>query len=210
MIAFFLVAFPAIFTIVNPLGAVGPFLGMTRRDTPEKRTQTASRACFMAAGVLLVCAAAGGFVFEFFGITLPALKIAGGCLLFIVGMDMVNARASGAKGTTEEQREGELKEDIAVFPLAVPLLSGPGSMVTVFILAERAKTLPEYGIIFLSIAITMVLSWLVLRQASRLARLLGATGINVTSRIMGLILAAIAVQFILTGLTEALPGLAQS
>jgi multiple antibiotic resistance protein len=205
--SFFLIAFPAVFTIVNPLGAVGPFLGMTMRDSEQKRHSTALRACITAAGVLCVCGAIGSFIFQFFGITLPALKIAGGCLLFVVGMDMVNARASGAKQTEEEREEGSLKEDIAIFPLGIPLLSGPGSMVSIFILAERAKTPGDHAVIYVSILLTMLISWLTLRQASRLARLFGATGINVMSRIMGLILAAIAVQFILNGIADALPGL---
>lgn len=204
---FFLIAFPAIFTIVNPLGAVGPFLGMTLRDSESKRHSTALRACLTATGVLCVCAGVGSFMFQFFGITLPALKIAGGCLLFIVGMDMINARTSGAKSTQEEHDEGALKEDIAIFPLGIPLLSGPGAMVSVFILVERARTAIDHVVIFASIVLTMLLSWLILRQASRLARFFGATGINVMSRIMGLILAAIAVQFILNGLIDALPGL---
>ncbi len=206
-INFLIVAFPAVFTIVNPLGAVGPFLAMTNRDGVDKRNSTAYRACMVAAGVLLVCAAIGGFVFQFFGITLPALKVAGGSLLFLVAMDMVNARASGSKATDEEREEGSLKEDIAIFPLGIPLLSGPGSMVTVFILVEKAKTLEQHLLIYVSIVLTMFLSLVMLRQASRLAHYLGATGINVMSRIMGLILAAIAVQFILNGLLEALPGL---
>jgi multiple antibiotic resistance protein len=200
---FFLVVFPAIFTIVNPLGSLGPFLSMTSRDTVEKKLSTAKRACLLATVVLVVCALAGGFIFKFFGITLPALKIAGGCLLFLVGMDMVNARESRVRGTEEEREEGVLKDDIAVFPLAIPLLCGPGAMVTVFILVERAKTLPEHAIIYASIFATTLISFIMLKEASRLARYLGATGINVMSRIMGLILAAIAVQFILGGLTQA-------
>lgn len=204
---FFLVAFPAIFTIVNPLGAVGPFLGMTGRDGEAKRQSTAYRACALATIVLFVCTALGSFIFQFFGITLPALKIAGGFLLFLVAMDMINARSSGSKATDEEREEGALKEDIAIFPLGIPLLSGPGSMVTVFILAERARTPIEHLSIYVSIFVTMLISLIVLRQASRLARFLGATGINVMARLMGLILAAIAVQFILNGLLDALPGL---
>lgn len=204
--SFFLVAFPAIFTIVNPLGAVGPFLAMTARDSREKRYSTAKRACVLATIVLAICAVAGGFLFQFLGITLPALKIAGGCLLFLVAIDMLNARESGSRATEEEREEGALKEDIAIFPLGIPLLSGPGSMISVFILMERAKGI-EQAWVFVSIFATMFLSYLVLSQASRLARLLGATGINVMSRLMGLILAAIAVQFILNGLLEALPGL---
>jgi multiple antibiotic resistance protein len=204
---FLLIAFPAIFTIVNPLGAVGPFLGMTAQDPFAKRNSTAKRACILAGIVLIVCAALGGFLFQFFGITLPALKIAGGCLLFIVGLDMINARESGSRATTEERQEGALKDDIAVFPLAIPLLSGPGSMVTMFILVERANTPLQHCAIYLSVLTTMLLSWLVLRQAARLAHVLGNTGLNVLSRIMGLVLAAIAVQFVLNGLLDALPGL---
>src|SRR4051812_17326357 len=116
---FFAVAFPAIFTIVNPLGAVGPFLGMTARDTEEKRNSAAYRACVLATCVLLVCAILGQFFFQFFGITMPALKIAGGFLLFLVGMDMINARTSGARTTDQEREEGALKEDIAIFPLGI-------------------------------------------------------------------------------------------
>lgn len=204
---FFLVAFPAIFTIVNPMGAVGPFLAMTARDSNDKRNSTAKRACLLAAMVLIVCAATGAFVFQVFGITLPALKIAGGFLLFMVGVDMVNARESRARATDEEREEGALKEDIAVFPLGIPLLSGPGSMVTVFILVERAKNPGETALVYLSIFLTAIISLIILTQASRVARLFGATGINVMSRIMGLILAANAVQFILNGLLEALPAL---
>ena len=204
---FLLVAFPAIFTIVNPLGAVGPFLAMTGRDSNKKRDSTAKRACLLAAVVMFACAALGAFVFQVFGITLPALKIAGGALLFLVGLDMVNARESRARATDEEREEGALKEDIAIFPLGIPLLSGPGAMVTVFILVERAKDPFEVSIVYVSIALTMVVSLVFLMQASKLASLFGATGINVMSRIMGLILAANAVQFILNGLVEALPAL---
>jgi multiple antibiotic resistance protein len=207
MFNFFLIAFPAIFTIVNPLGAVGPFLAMTARDSLPKRHSTAQRACMLAAMVLAVCGAIGGILFQFLGITLPALKIAGGCLLFLVAIDMLNARESRSKNTEEEREEGALKEDIAIFPLGIPLLSGPGAMISVFILMEKAKPGMEQALIFCAIGATMLVSYVVLAQASRLARILGATGINVMSRMMGLILAAIAVQYILTGLTEALPGL---
>lgn len=206
-LSFLLVAFPAIFTIVNPLGAVGPFLAMTARDSDPKKASTAQRACLLAAITLVVCAATGSFIFQFFGITLPALKIAGGTLLFLVAMDMLNARESGSKSTGAEREEGALKEDIAIFPLAIPLLCGPGSMVSVFILVERAKTPLDQAWIYFSVVATMYISYILLRQAPRVARLLGATGINVMSRMMGLILAAIAVQFIITGVAEALPGL---
>lgn len=205
--SFFLVAFSAIFTIVNPLGALGPFLAMTAGDSQEKRNSTAARACWVSCAVLCGSAAIGMFIFRFFGITLPALKIAGGVLLSFVAMDMINARESRTRGTEEEQKEGFLKEDIAVFPLGIPLLSGPGSIVSTFILVDRAQTIFQHALIYLSIMLTMFLSYAMLRQAGMLAKWLGQTGINVFSRLMGIALAAIAVQFVLDGVGEALPGL---
>jgi multiple antibiotic resistance protein len=205
--SFFWVALPAIFTIVNPLGAIGPFMAMTARDSQAKKASAAKRACLIAGSVLTLCTALGAFLFHFFGFTLPALKIAGGVLLFNIGLDMLHARQSRSKGTAEEREEGALKDDVAVFPLGIPLLCGPGSMVTVLILGERARSPVEHAFIYLSILITIFASYLMLRESSRLARLLGATGMNVVSRIMGLILTAIAVQFILDGLAEALPRL---
>lgn len=189
------------------MGAVGPFIAMTARDDAAKKRSTAYRASVIATIVLLVCTAVGTFMISFFGFSIPALKIAGGVLLFGVGIDMLNARESRSKATAEERQEGALKDDVAIFPLGIPLLSGPGSMVTVFILSEKAKTTFEHIWIYISIILTMTLSYIVLTQSTRLARAFGATGMNVLSRIMGLILAAIAVQFIIDGLLIALPGL---
>jgi len=204
---FLLVALPAIFTIVNPMGAVGPYLAMTATDSAAKQLSTAKRSCWIALFVLFGCGALGQVIFQFLGITIPALKIAGGVLLFLVALDMINARQSRSKATDEDTAEGVAKDDVAIFPLAIPLLSGPGAIVTVFILVDRAKSFLEHSMIYLSIAITMFVSYLILSQASRVARLLGQIGMNVLSRLMGLVLAAIAVQFVLAGLSEALPGL---
>lgn len=205
--SFFLISFSAIFTIVNPLGAVPAFIAMTAQDSPIKRVYMARRACWVAFLVLVVCAAVGGFLFRFFGITLPAFKIAGGILLFLIGLDMLNARQSRAKGTVEEAEEGVIKDDIAVFPLAIPLLSGPGAIVSVFILVDKAKAAEEHLALYLSIALTIFICFFILRQAGRVVQWMGQIGMNVLSRLMGLILAAIAIQFILDGLKEALPGL---
>lgn len=203
----FVIAFSAIFTIVNPLGAVPAFLAMSTHDSMSKKIDMARRASWIAFLVLAGCAALGGFLFRFFGITLPAVKIAGGILLFFIAMDMLNARQSRAKGTLEEAEEGVVKDDIAVFPLAIPLLSGPGSIVTVFILADKATGLLEHTALYLSIALTMVLSFFMLREAGKLVRFMGQIGLNVFSRLMGLILAAIACQFLIDGILGAFPQL---
>ncbi len=206
--AFFIVSLSAIFTIVNPLGAVPAFLAMTHQDSHAKRVSMAKRASLLSFAVLVTCAAVGGFLFKFFGITMPALKIAGGCLLFFIAIDMINARQSRAKGTDEEAEEGVVKDDIAVFPLAIPLLSGPGAIVTIFILVEKAKTPLEELALYLSLILTSIACFVVLKEAGRMARYMGQIGMNVFSRLMGLVLAAIAVQFILDGVKDALPGLA--
>lgn len=206
MDAYLFVAVSTLFTLVNPLGAIGPFLAMTVGESPERRRGQARRASIVAALILAGSAAVGSFVFSFFGITLPALKIAGGVLLFFIAFDMVNAKTSGTKATPEEQAEGRDKEDIAVFPLGMPLLAGPGSIVSVFVLSEQAKSVMNTISLYGAIAITGLTIYMTLREAHRLAKLLGQTGINVFSRLMGVVLAAISVQFVIDGVRSALAG----
>jgi multiple antibiotic resistance protein len=208
MDAFLFVAVSTLFTIVNPVGAVGPFLAMTVGESAERRRNTARRASLTAAGVLAGSAMIGAFVFRFYGITLPALKIAGGILLFFIAFDMVNARPSRTKQTAEEQKEGVEKADVAVFPLGIPLLAGPGSIVSAFMLSDQAESVVRQMALYGAIAITGLAMYVTLREAPRLMKVLGQTGINVFSRLMGVILAAVAIQFIIDGLRMALPGLA--
>jgi multiple antibiotic resistance protein len=204
---FFIVAISTMVTIVNPVGAVGPFLAMTGDDTMKKRREIAWRAATVALGVLVVCAALGGLVFRFYGITLPAVKIAGGILLMNVAIDMINARQSRSKSTNEETEEGILKSDPGVFPIGIPLLAGPGSIVSVLLLSERAETIGQQLWMYVALCLVSAFSFLVLAQAHRVIGLLGKTGMNILSRLMGLILASTAIQFIINGVSEALPGL---
>ena len=204
MLGFLLVAVSTLLTIVNPIGALGPFLAMTLTESPQRRRQIAWRAALVSGGILAGCALAGAFIFRFYGITLPALKVAGGVLLFFVAFDMINARPSRTKQTAEEQSEGVVKEDIAVFPLAIPLLSGPGSIVSVFMLADQAHSWDLQIALYGAIAITLIATFVTLREAHRIVRYLGQIGINVLSRLMGLVLAAIAVQFVIDGIKAAL------
>jgi multiple antibiotic resistance protein len=208
MLTFLIVSVSTLVTIVNPIGALGPFLAMTLGESTARRRQIAWRASVVSGGILAGCALAGAFIFKFYGITLPALKVAGGVLLFFVAFDMINARQSRTKQTAEEQTEGVMKEDIAVFPLAIPLLSGPGSIVSMFMLADQARTWEANLSLYLAVFVTVIVVYLVLREAHRVVGMLGPIGINVVSRLMGLVLAAIAVQFILDGIRAALPGLA--
>ncbi len=203
--AFFVICFSTLFTIMNPLGALGPFLAMTSDYDRARRILTAERACIVAFSVLLGASILGSFVFRFFGVTIPALRIAGGTLLFIVALDMLNARTSRTKSTSEEAEEGSVKEDIAVFPLGIPLLAGPGAIVSVFLLSEKASELPHHAALYLALVCTVGLCFLILREAGRLANFLGHIGMNVMSRLLGIILAAVAIQFVIEGIKEALP-----
>jgi len=173
----------------------------------SKRRVTARRASLVAGSILLFCAVAGGYFFKTLNISVPALRIAGGILLLLISIDMLNARSPRAKGTSEEHEEGALKDDIAVFPLAIPLLSGPGAIVSVFILSERAQGGLQHAALYLSIIVVVMIVFLTLNEAHRIATALGQIGMNILSRLMGLVLASTAAQFLIDGLKGAFPAL---
>jgi multiple antibiotic resistance protein len=204
---FALVAFTSILFLVDPIAVIPAYLAFTRTDTPAHRRRTASVACMVAGIALLIFASAGDVILRAFGITLPAFRIAGGLILWFVAMDMLRAERTTQEGQPE-LAEGERKEDVALTPLAVPMLAGPGAMSTVMVLAAQARTPAHSVIIYASIAVTMILSWMTLRGADRLFTKIGPTGIRVATRLMGVLLAAIAVQFVLTGIRDAqlIPG----
>ena len=139
-----------------------------------------------------------------FGITIPALRTAGGILLLLIAIDMVFARHSGATGTTtEEEVESRQRDDISVFPLAMPLLSGPGAISAMVLLTTGAKSDVEYWLVFVALLIIMLAAWITLLLAIPIQRLLGITGLAVVSRIIGILLAALAVQFLFDGVVRA-------
>jgi multiple antibiotic resistance protein len=205
LVSFAAVSFGSLFSIVDPFAAVPVFLGLTGSQPRAAQERAALRASVTCFGVLAAFALAGTFIFSFFGITLPAFKISGGILLFGVGLEMMRAKRSDTRATSEEALEAETKEDIGLIPLGIPLLSGPGAIATVMVLVGKAHDLPERISIFASIAVVSVLTLVTLRSASVVARALGTTGLNVIGRVMGLILAAVAMQFVLDGLHEAFP-----
>lgn len=198
-LSFTLVAFPAVFFIMDPLGLLPIFVAITATDTPEKRQRTARRATLIAFGLMTFFTIFGGLVFKLFGISLGALKVAGGILLLMTAMDMLRAQPSRTRSSPEETHASEAKEDVAVVPLAMPLLAGPGSIATAMVLAARGPDWTYAIPVVASVAVTCFVTYLLLRVAARLNRLFGTTGIAVLERIMGLLLAAIAVQFVADG-----------
>ena len=205
--SYFVIALSTLITIVNPVGAIGPFLAMTTNDSVEKRRRIAFKSSVVCLAVLVACAVSGSFIFDFFGFTIHALKMAGGLLLFLMAIDMLNARQSRVKATDEEELEGAQKDDVAVFPLGIPLLAGPGAIASVILLVDRARTTSHTLQTYIAILITVAVTYILLRQANRISKVLGQTGVNILSRLEGLVLAAIAMQFMIDGLRDALPGL---
>lgn len=203
-LASFIVPFTTLLAIVDPLACIGPFLAMTENSATQRR-RTATRAVLVATIVLMACALLGNRLFAFYGITIPALKISGGILLFIIAFEMLYARPDRSRRSKEEEQEGIEKEDVAVFPLAVPLLAGPGAIISVSIFMDRAQATPEKAQVVLAILLTMAITLVIFAFAGRLAKLAGDAGVNIFTRLMGLVLGAISAQFLLDGLSEAFP-----
>ncbi len=195
----FLVSLSAILFVVDPIGVVPIFLSITAGDSDEKNRRTALRACIVASLLLLFFALFGGLIFKVFSVSLGAFRVAGGILLLITALDMLRARTSETRTTRPEEQEGAVKEDVALVPLAVPLLAGPGAIATAMVLMARGDTWVSAVPVLAAIVLTFTVSYFVLRAAGLVQRVLKQSGVAILERVMGLILAAIAVQFIADG-----------
>jgi multiple antibiotic resistance protein len=205
LLSFSLLSLSAIFFVVDPMGVIPIFVAMTRNDSEAKKADMAFRASVAAFGILTSFAIAGTFIFRVLGVTLGAFKVAGGILLLITSIEMLRATQARTRVSPEEEHEGAEREDVAIFPLAIPLLAGPGSIATVTALMGRAGKILYAIPVVLSIAITCAAAYAMLRAAGRISRLLGVTGLSVMNRVIGLIIGAIAVQFIFDGLRDTFP-----
>ena len=208
VLSFALSTLTTLFFVVDPPACATLFLTMTARDAPAHRRRTATRAALVAVLTLASFAAAGGLIFRLLGVSLGAFRIAGGILLFLLAADMLRAQRSRQRTTPEEEAEGIDKGDVSVFPLGIPMLAGPGATSTVMVLMSRAEHAWQMLIVFASIAVTGVATYWILRGAVGLERRLGRTGMNVMQRVMGLILAATAMQFVVEGVETVLPSMA--
>ena len=195
-----LLIFTSILFIVDPFAVIPTFLAMTARDTPAQRRVLAGRGAWTCAITLTAFALGGSMIFKIFGITIGAFKIAGGVLIGLNALDMVQARRSQQRETPVEKAEGIQKEDIGIMPLGVPMLAGPGAISTVMVLALGAKSPAATVAVYVSIVLTSLITFLVLSAASVVERRLGQTGMRILTRLMGLVLCAIAVQFIIDGI----------
>jgi len=197
---FILLAGSSLFVSVNPLSAVPAFIAMTASDTLEQRVRMARVAACVVAGVLLVFAIAGEMLFKLLGLTLPAFEIAASIVLLLIALDMLRAQSSRVQQTHEETAAGMEKPDIAVTPLAVPMLSGPGAISTVILLQHEAAGWPQNIALYACILTVAASCYGLLHLAARGAKWFGPIAMNLAVRIMGLLLAAVAVQFMLNAL----------
>jgi multiple antibiotic resistance protein len=194
-------AFVALFVVLDPIGLAPMFTAVTRGIAADIQRRIAVKGTALAAIILLVFFFSGDGLLRILGVSLAAFRIAGGALLFLLAIDMVFARQSGLRSTTErEQQEAEHRHDISVFPLAFPLIAGPGALTTVILMAAAPREpLVFFGMLSILIAV-LALTLVSLLTAARLMRFLGETGTNVISRVFGVILAALAVQYVMDGI----------
>src|ERR1700723_3578809 len=202
VLEFALLALTSVFFLVDPFAVIPMFLAVTANSPKEERHAVARRSAITCAIVLCSFALAGSLIFKMFGITLPAFKIAGGIILMGIGLDMLQAKQSGTKATAEEQQEGAEKSDASIIPLGMPMLAGPGAISTVMVLVGESHSVWQHGVIYATILFTALISYLVLAGADRGRGYLGQTGIRILIRLMGLLLVALAVQFVANGLTD--------
>jgi multiple antibiotic resistance protein len=203
--AFALIAIPSLLVIINPLLVTSVFLALTGRYPPEARRRVALRTSGISLGVLLAFAVFGTLLFKVFAITTGAFQIAGGLILFTAALGMLHAQPTRMQQTPEELAEAMGRDDVAVVPLAIPMTSGPGAITTVIMLSSEAGGVPNMLVLVVAIVIAIATVWLMLRNADRIGRFLGPSGLNITTRLMGLILATVAVQFVIHGIESVLP-----
>ncbi|MEL9998483.1 MAG: NAAT family transporter [Thermoplasmata archaeon] len=202
-IIFFIASFVAIFSIVNPFGSIPFFSTMTQTYTKEEKKKTLKKSIIVATLVLVVFGIGGKYIFMIFNINVDVFKIAGGILLFKVAFDMMHGKYTRSRLSDSERAEIEEKEAVGIVPLGVPLLAGPGAITTVIIyVTEKSVTIIDQAMVFVSIFIVMIISYYLLYFSDIFFKYLGKTGNQVISRIMGLILAAMSIEFIVEGIKD--------
>jgi len=197
--------FVGLLAIVNPFGAIPMFISMTADESVAQRRDTTNQVALGLTIILLVALFAGDLLLQFFGITIDSFRVGGGILVLLMAISMLQAKTSPVKQTTEEATESIQKESVAIVPLAMPLLAGPGAISAVILAAHKANSVVGSLIIAGGIVVLSLVVWVVLRMSPWIAGHMGATGINIMTRIMGLMLTAIAVEFIASGIKGMFP-----
>lgn len=198
---YFLECFIILFVVVDPVGIALLFISLTEDQNDKSKKRIAARSILLASGLLFFFLLAGESLLRFMNITMPAMSIAGGILLFLLAIEMVFARQSGLRSTTPgENQEAKNRNDVSVFPLAFPLITGPGAITTILLLTGQQTSWIEQTALVGSILCVMLLAWLSLLYSFKLIQMIGETGVNFLGRLFGLLLAALAVQYVIDGI----------
>ena len=195
----------ALFAIVNPIGSVPIFISATDGWEQKQKMRTANVVAFTVFLVLAASALFGEGILAFFSITIPSFQVGGGILILLIAINMLHAKQSHSKQTPEEAKTMEERDVIAIVPLSIPLLAGPGAISSMIIAAQDSTTLGGQLSLLLPISVVAMLIWLTLQLSGYIAGKLGTIGINIVTRLMGLILAAMAVEFIAHGMSGLFP-----
>ena len=197
-------SFVALFLIVDPITNVPVFHSLLDTYSTSDRRQMIRRSVTIAASVVIFFTIGGNQIFRFLGIELYSFRIAGGILLFIIAIEMLFGTKTKTESTKEETRDAALRDDIVVMPMAIPLLAGPGTITMSIVLFNQAENSVDAAVLFANIVLVFAVSYIILARSGVVFKLLGTTGTKVVMRLMGLLLATIAVQFIITGISEAI------
>ena len=199
--------FFGVFAIMGPFSAIPIYVNLTMNKSKFEKVQLAKTSSLAGLGVALCSVWLGTYILDFFNIGIPAFRVAGGILLLTLAINMINAKVPGAKQTIEELNEAKISNrDLAIIPLAIPLIMGPGSISTVIVFSSSASGIGHLMMMSLIVSILILNTYIFLRGASYLSEKFGLIGLNVISRIMGLILASISIEFMSSGLLELFPG----
>ena len=205
--AFFAYALTSIFVIVNPVGAMFTFMSLTADKDKKERIRLGTRSVIIGCLLAIIFAIGGELILRFFGVTVDSLRVAGGIILFKVALDMVYAKTSRESFTEEERKDAKDRDDISVFPVAMPLLTGPGTITTVIVVIRSVSSLELKAVAIAAILATFAITFLMFRFSSQFSRILGITVTLVFTRIMGLLLGAIAINFLATGIRNIFIGM---
>ena len=199
LFVFFLTSFVSLFVIVNPFSATSVFLAISQGDSKAKKKRMVKRAAVFSFIILVVFVLFGSYILNFFSITVDAFRIAGGIIISGIGWKMIKAEREYLP-TKEEKQDATDKEDVSIVPLAVPMLSGPGSITTSIVLASKAASLMELSVLIVAILVICIISYLILVKSDMISEYFGEVGMRVADRLMGLIVLVVGVQFIINGL----------
>ena len=191
-------------SLINPLGMAPLFLILTERFEPNDRISIAKKGTLTATLILIIFALLGTYIFKFYSLTIEAFRIMGGIIFFRTGLRMLDAKISRGRSTPKETEESMESDDIAVSPIGIPVIAGPGAITASMILSGEAQNVMDYGILIFTIMFTMILTFFVFRGANKLSARFGTIGLRIIQRIMGILLMVIAVQFVINGVTAVL------